>query len=90
MPLIDLVNQSGNEAILSLLLVAVSTDDCGYMSFTTKNAMVSHDCNMAGVSSASSSHITIHGTAAKIQPVRKILLLGTPTLKDFTTTERTS
>ena len=44
--------------------------------------MVSLDCNMAGVSSASSSHITIRGTAAKIQlPVRKILLLGAPTLK---------
>ena len=43
--------------------------------------MVSLDCNMVGVS-ASSSHIAIHGTAAKIQlPVHKILLLGAPTLK---------
>ena len=55
---------------------------------------------LAGVSSASSSHITIRGTAAKTQlPVRKILLLGALTLKccsqmDFikepTTMERTS
>ena len=44
--------------------------------------MVSLDCNMAGVSSASSSHITIRGTAAQIQlPVGKIPLLGAPTLK---------
>ena len=44
--------------------------------------MVSLDCNMAGVTSASSSHIVIRGTAAKIQlPVRKILLLGAATLK---------
>ena len=44
--------------------------------------MVSLDCNMAGGSSASSSHITIGGTTAKIQlPVHKILLLGTTTLK---------
>ena len=33
--------------------------------------------NMAGVSSASSSHIAIRGTATKIKlPIRKILLLG--------------
>ena len=57
MPLIDLVNQSGNdEAILSLWLVSVSTDDCGY-TFTTKNGMVSLDYNMAGVLSGSSSHM---------------------------------
>ena len=31
-----------------------------------KNGLVSLDCNMAGVASASSSHIAIHGTAAKI------------------------
>ena len=44
--------------------------------------MVSLDCNMAGVSSASSSHIMIRGTVAKIQlPVRKMLLLRAPTLK---------
>ena len=44
--------------------------------------MVSLDCNMAGVSFASSSHIVIRGTAAKIkQPVHKLLLLGGPTLK---------
>ena len=43
--------------------------------------MVSLDCNMAGVLSASSSHIVIHRTAAKIQlPIRKILLLGAPTV----------
>ena len=49
---------------------------------TTENGMVALDCNMAGVSSASSSHITIRGIAAKIQlPARKILLLGAPTLK---------
>ena len=37
---------------------------------------------MAGVLSAASSHIAIRSTAAKIQPpVRKILLLGAPTLK---------
>ena len=48
----------------------------GY-TFTTKNGMVSLDCNMAGVSPTSSSHITIRSTAAKIQlPVRKIRLLG--------------
>ena len=77
MPLIDLVNQSGNDAaILSLWLVSVSTNDCGY-TFTTKNGMVSLDCNMADASSASSSHhITIPGTAAKIQlPIHKILSL---------------
>ena len=34
--------------------------------FTTKNGMVSLDRNMVDVSSASSSHITIRGTAAKI------------------------
>ena len=49
----------------------------------TQNSMVSLDCNIAGVSSASSSHIMIRSTAAKIQvlqlPVRKILLLGAPT-----------
>ena len=51
-------------------LVSKSTDDCGY-TFTTKNGMVSLDCNMAGVSSASSSHIAIRGTATKIQlPVK--------------------
>ena len=44
--------------------------------------MVSFDCNMVGVSSASSSHIAIHGTTAKIQlAIRKILLLGATTLK---------
>ena len=44
--------------------------------------MVSLDCNMVGVSFASSSHIAIHSTAPKIQqPVRKILLLGALTLK---------
>ena len=78
MPLIDLVNESGNdEAFLLLWHVPVSTADCGY-TFTTKNGVVSLDCNMAGVSSASrSSHITIPGTAAKIElPVRKILLLS--------------
>ena len=49
--------ESGNdEAILSLRLVSVSTDDCGYTVTTQKN-MVYLDCNMAGVSSASSSHI---------------------------------
>ena len=82
MPLIDLVNYTRNdEAILSLWLVSVSTGDCGY-TFTTKNGMVSLDCNMARVSSASSSHITIHGTAAKIQPpIHKILLLSVLTLK---------
>ena len=55
---------------------------CGF-SVSTKNGMVSLDHNMAGVSSASSSHIVIRGTAAKIQlPVHKILLLGAaPTLK---------
>ena len=48
----------------------------------TKNGMVSLDCNMAGVPSASSSDITIRGTATKIQlPLHKILLLGAPTLK---------
>ena len=37
---------------------------------------------MADVSSASSNHIAIHGTVAKIQlPVHKILLLGAQTLK---------
>ena len=38
-----------------------------------KNGMVSLNCNMAGgASSASSSHIAIHNTAAKIKlPVRK-------------------
>ena len=62
-------------------LVSVSTDDCGY-TFTTKNGKASLDCNMAGVSSASSSHIMIRDTAAKIQlAVRKILLLGAPSLK---------
>ena len=80
MPLIDLVNKSGNdEAFLLFWHVPVSTADGGYR-FLTKNGMVSLDCNMAaGVSSASrSSHITIRGTAAKIElPVRKILLLGT-------------
>ena len=46
------------------------------------NGMVSLDCNMAGVTSASSSHIVICSTAAKLQlPVHKILLLGAPTLK---------
>ena len=44
-----------------------------------KMVWVSLDCNMAGVTSASSSHITIRGTVAKIQlPVRKILFLGAP------------
>ena len=44
MPLIDLVNSSGNdEAILSLWLVSVSTDVHGH-TFTTKNGMVSFDC----------------------------------------------
>ena len=44
--------------------------------FTTQNGMFSLDCNMAG---ASSSHIVIHSTVAKIQlPVCKILLLGAP------------
>ena len=82
-PLIDLVNYSGtDEAILTLWLVSVSIDDSGHKRFTTKNGMVSLDCNMAGVSSTSSSHIVIHGTVAKIQlPVLKILLLGDPTLK---------
>ena len=83
MPLIDLVNESGTdeEVILSLWLVSVSTDDCGH-TFTTENGMVTLDCNMAGVSSASSSQITICDTVAKIQLlVRKILLLGAPTLK---------
>ena len=43
--------------------------------------MVSLDCNMVGVSSASSSHIAIRGTVGKIQlAVRKILLLGAATL----------
>ena len=46
------------------------------------NGMVSLDCIMVGASSASSSHIMIRGTAAKIQPpIHKILLLGAPTLK---------
>ena len=46
--------------------------------------MASLDCNMAGVSFASSSHIVIRGTAAKIQlPVRKIPLLGASTLKCY-------
>ena len=67
MPLSDLVNETGNdEAILSLWLVSVSTDNCGHI-FTTKSGMVSLDGNMAGVSSASSSHNAIHGTAAKVQ-----------------------
>ena len=40
--------------------------------------------NMADLSSASSSHIMIRGTAAKIQlPVRKMLLLSTQTLKCY-------
>ena len=57
MPLIDLVNLSGNgEATLSLWIVSVATYDCGY-TFTTKNDMVSLDCNIASVSSASRSHI---------------------------------
>ena len=57
------------------------TDDCGH-TFTTKIGMISLDSNMASVSSLSSSHIVIRGTAAKIRlPVRQILLLGTPTLK---------
>ena len=44
MPLIDLVNSSGNdEAILSLWLVSVSTDVHG-RTFTTKNGIVSFDC----------------------------------------------
>ena len=44
--------------------------------------MVFLDCNMVGVLSASSSHIAICGTAAKIQlPVCKILLLGALALK---------
>ena len=69
------------EAIVSLWLVSVSTDDCWY-TFTTQNGMVSLDCNMAVVSSASSGHITICGTVAKRQlPIRKILLLGALTLK---------
>ena len=64
-----------DEAILSLWLVSVSTDDCGH-TLTTKNGTVSLDCNMVGVSSASSNHIAIRSTAAKIQlPIRKILLL---------------
>ena len=46
-----------------------------------KYGMDSLACNMAGVSSASSSHIAIHSTAAKIQlPVCKTLLLETLTL----------
>ena len=32
------------------------TDDCGY-TFTTQNGMVSLDCNIVDVSSASSSHM---------------------------------
>ena len=65
-----------------LVVVSLSTDDCGY-TFTTKYGMVSLDCNMGGVSSSSSRHIMIHGTAAKIQlAIHKILLLGAaPTLK---------
>ena len=52
---------------------------CGLNLITTNNSMVSLDCNRAGVSSASSSRITICGTVAKIQlPVRTILLLDTP------------
>ena len=44
--------------------------------------MASLDCNMVGVSSASSSHIAIRSITAKIQlPVCKILLLGARTLK---------
>ena len=44
--------------------------------------MVSLDCNMVGVLSASSSRIVIRGTAEKIQlAVHKILLLGAPTLQ---------
>ena len=50
-----------------------------------KNGMVSLDCNMAGVTSASveaKRHTAIHGTAEIIQlPVRKILLVGAPALK---------
>ena len=62
---------------MSLVSVGLSTD-----TFTTQNGMVSLNCNMASVSSASSSHIAIRGTVAKIQlPVRKILLLVTLILK---------
>ena len=64
-----------------IIIVPISTDDCGY-AFTTKNGTVSLHCNMACILSASSSHITIRGIAAKTQlPVRKILLLDAPTLK---------
>ena len=82
MPLIDLVNKSGNdEVILSLWLVSVSTDNCGHMIYI-KNGLVSLDCNMAGVLSASIGHIAIRGTAAKIKlPIGKIRFLGAPTLK---------
>ena len=59
MPLIDLVHESGNdEAILSLWLVSVSTDNCGH-TFKTNNGMVSLDCNMAGVSSVSTVQLQL-------------------------------
>ena len=67
--------------ILLLWLVSVSTDDYAY-TFTTQNPFKTLDCNMAGVSSASSNHITIRNSEAKIQlPVRKLLLLGALALK---------
>ena len=68
--------------------LSVSTDDCGYI-FTTQNGVFSLDSNMVGVSSASTSHITIRGTVATIQlPVRKILLLGAPTFVEMLLTNK--
>ena len=67
-PFIDFVKLKRkwwSNSIIATCSCIKSTDDCGH-TFTTQNGMVTFDCNMAGVSSASTSHITSRGTAANI------------------------
>ena len=98
MPLTDFVNESGNdEAILSMACLSINWQLWAHVYNQKWYGLLW--LQHGGISSASSSQTTIHGTAAKIQLcVRKhccsALRLGNAahkwTLKEITTMERTS
>ena len=67
-----------------IIVACISITWWSWENIYNKNGTVSLDCNMAGVSSASSSHTTYHCTAAQIQlPIRKILLFCAPTSQQW-------